>query len=109
MVKQKRDFNMCNRFIRSATAIAALAGFFAISPAGAADEGYCKEYASTAISQLKTAERHRRCDGILRDDPNRWSSNWRAHYDWCRDNRRDDVRAERSKRERQLDRCVRRD
>ena len=100
---------MTDKFFRSTLSIAVIAGCIGISSAEAADEGYCKEYASTAVSQVKTAERHRRCEGYLRDDPNRWNSNWRDHYNWCRDNRRDDVRGERVKRERILDKCVRRD
>ncbi|MEO8383935.1 MAG: hypothetical protein ABI583_01735 [Betaproteobacteria bacterium] len=100
---------MSSRFFRSVLAIAAIATSIGISSAQAADEGYCKEYASTAINQRKMADRHRRCDGYLRDDPNRWTSNWRDHFNWCRENRRDDVRDERAKRTRILDKCSRRD
>ena len=100
---------MPKQFFRSALAIAALVALVGFTPALAADEGYCKEYASTAANQLETAERHRRCEGYLRDDPNRWNSNWRDHYNWCSVNRRDDVRGEHAKRTRILDKCARRD
>ena len=66
---------MPKQFFNGALAITALVALVGFTPALAADEGYCKEYASTAVNQLKTAERHRRCDRNLRDDPNRWTSN----------------------------------
>jgi hypothetical protein len=81
----------------------------ASSSVQAADEEFCKEYARAAIAQLHEAENHERCDAFRRRDPARWQPDFRAHYEWCRNVRRDDAIIERSERSRALDHCAHHD
>lgn len=49
----------------------------------AADHEFCRNYASAAVNQFHDAERHPRCGYLFRQG-NRWSPDYRMHYDWCR-------------------------
>jgi hypothetical protein len=85
----------------------AIALNFAAPAVQAADVEFCKEYARGAVSQVRTAAKHRRCEGLLNQE-GRWSSNYKAHYEWCREVKRDQVRSERNERKRELEDCSRR-
>jgi hypothetical protein len=76
--------------------------------ARAADDTFCKEYARAAMIQLHNAEKHPRCDHFLRDQPDRWTGDYRKHYEWCRTVKRDQAASERNIRRRELERCDRR-
>jgi hypothetical protein len=93
------------RHALAATTAALLAG--ASLPAAAADDNFCREYARTAMNQLRSAEKHRRCEHFLRDQPARWSGDYKAHYEWCRTVKRDQAWNERNIRKRELERCER--
>ena len=98
---------MSNRYLFGATVIAVMASFTVISPARAADDAFCKDYARAAVSQYETATKHGRCEGFLRN-ADRWHADWRAHYDWCRGVNRDKAWFERNERKRALEGCTRR-
>ena len=98
---------MSNRLLFGAVAVAILVSSDAISPAQAADDAFCKDYARAAVNQYRSATSHDRCAGFLRDEA-RWQANWRAHYDWCRGVRRDEAWAERNARKRAIEQCTRR-
>ena len=89
-----------------AAAIVATAG--AVFPANAADDTFCKDYARAAVNQFRSAEKHERCEGYLRNEQDRWHADWRAHYDWCRGVNRDKAWSERNRRKHELERCARR-
>jgi hypothetical protein len=88
---------------------AALLALSASLPAAAADEPFCRDYARAAMNQLRSAEKHPRCEHFLRDQPDRWTGDYRKHYDWCRTVRRDQASSERNIRKRELIRCERRE
>ena len=44
---------------------------------------YCHWYARTAISQAHAARGSDRCFHFVNDEPNRWTLDWSAHYQWC--------------------------
>jgi hypothetical protein len=100
------EAKMLNRFLFSAVIIAITSTFGAISTAQAADEFFCKDYARTAINQLRDAERHRRCDRARERDPARWQPDFRAHYDWCRNVSRKEADFERNERRNALELCT---
>jgi len=87
-------------------ALAAGAGF--ALAANAADENFCKDYARAAVNQVRSAEKHERCEHHLRNEGERWTRNYRAHYDWCRGVRREAAWEERNARKYALERCARR-
>lgn len=96
---------MPNRSFHGA-ALAALALSFAAPAAYAADDAFCKEYARAAVNQFRTAAKHRRCDGRL--EGSRWSTNFKSHYEWCREVKRDEARSERNERKKTIEECTRR-
>ena len=98
---------MLSRHALVATTAALLAAASCL-PASAADEPFCREYARAAMNQLHSAEKHQRCEHFLRDQPERWTGDYRKHYDWCRTVKRDQASSERNIRKRELERCERR-
>jgi len=54
---------------------------FAAAPAFAADGRFCEGYAHDAILQLHDGMSHPKCVAGIQGE--RWSAQWRAHYDWC--------------------------
>jgi len=89
------------------TAALAVGAGFALA-ANAADENFCKDYARAAVNQVRSAEKHERCEHHLRNEGERWTRNYRAHYDWCRGVRREAAWEERNARKYALERCARR-
>jgi hypothetical protein len=67
--------------IAAVGAAAALTG--AVTTASAAPPAFCERYAHEAVRQNDVARSHPRCADRLRD-PVRWQSDYRRHYDWCR-------------------------
>ncbi len=72
--------------------------------ASAADRGFCHDYASAAMRQVHGALNNRRCSFRV-DNETRWSTDYRAHFDWCRGVSRDQADGERDARRRVLDHC----
>jgi|SRR5215472_10277354 len=71
------------RVLRRFLSVAAV-GLFAALPmpaAKAADPGFCREYAATALRQFHAAFDAPRCRMGMNGA--RWSSEFRVHYDWC--------------------------
>jgi hypothetical protein len=99
---------MLRRHALAATTAALLAAAASL-PALAADETFCRDYARAAMNQLRSAEKHPRCEHFLRDQPDRWTGDYKKHYEWCRTIRRDQAWSERNIRKRELVRCERRD
>ena len=50
-------------------------------PAGAADRDLCRDYAGTALRQVHDALSIPACRTGLKGD--RWSSDYRVHFNWC--------------------------
>ena len=76
--------------------------------AWAADDAFCKDYARAAVNQRHSMDRHRHCEYLIREQPNRWTGDYRAHYDWCRTVKRDKAWEERDTRKHEIERCERR-
>ena len=74
----------------------------------AADDAFCKDYAQAAAKQFLAAEKHERCEGYLREAPDRWNNNFKHHYEWCRGASRDAAWAERNHRKAALEKCAHR-
>lgn len=72
--------------------------------ASAADKEFCHDYASAAMRQVHGALNNRRCSFRV-DNSTRWSTDYRAHFQWCRDVSRDQANGERDARRRVLDHC----
>lgn len=79
--------------------------------ASAADPGFCRDYARTAMSQVHRAMDHPRCRHHLDygAENGRWGGDWHAHYNWCLGVSRDQAWSERDARARALDECARHD
>ncbi len=80
----------------------------AIADAGAADDAFCRDYARAALNQRHVIERHRHCERFIREQPGRWSADYRKHYEWCRTARREQAAEERGARKHEIERCERR-
>ena len=81
----------------------------AVVPAAwAADDAFCKDYSRAALNQRHAIERHRHCEHFIREQPERWTADYRAHYEWCRTVKREKAREERETRKREIERCERR-
>jgi hypothetical protein len=61
--------------------IGAVALLGATSGAKAADPGFCRDYAATAVRQFNAAFSVPRCRGGMNGP--RWSPEFHIHYDWC--------------------------
>ncbi len=66
---------------RHAVWLAALLSFVPAA-AQAADQRFCQDYARAALNQVRTALSNPHCAGGVQG--NRWSSDFRVHYEWCR-------------------------
>ena len=49
--------------------------------AGAADPGFCRQYAQAALNQVRGGLANLGCMGGLQGA--RWSSDFAVHYEWC--------------------------
>jgi hypothetical protein len=76
------------------------------SSAGAADPGFCHDYAHAAMDQVHRAMDHHRCHYLFDNGGGRWNSDWHAHYNWCLGVSRDQAWGEREARRRALDDCA---
>ena len=97
---------MSKHLIIAMAAAATLSGAFAVSTAQAADRGVCEDYARAAVRQFHDAQEHRRCHEFIRSNPSRWHGDFRAHFDWCRANRWEEVARERDARTDALRSCA---
>jgi len=52
-----------------------------LSPAHAADPGFCKQYAQAALNQVRGGLANPACAGGLQGA--RWSTDFAVHYEWC--------------------------
>jgi hypothetical protein len=78
------------------------------TPAGAAGPGFCHDYAQAALRQVRGAHEHRRCEFRTENqNPARWSTEYRTHYDWCLGASREDADRERDARRETLEHCAR--
>ena len=85
-------------------ALALIAGAALTTPAVAADEGYCRDYARAALRQVHEARELHHCRRELRM-ATRWSEDYRVHYDWCRSVSRDQAEHKRDIRTRHIEEC----
>jgi len=90
------------------TAACGAALVLAATSANAARPEFCRDYARAALNQVRGAEAHPRCDWRLDRNPTRWSTDFRAHFDWCRNATREEADAERDARTRALEHCAHR-
>ena len=80
------------------------------SAANAAGDDFCRDYARTAVRQARAVIDSGRCDWVVRDGSSaRWSTDWRAHFNWCLGASYDKANSEREIRHRGVDRCMHRD
>jgi hypothetical protein len=75
---------MTRHSIRLALAGAVLAAACGIPAAQAADYQYCRNYARTAMDQVRQAESNPACSNRIHD-PDRWTINYQHHFQWCLD------------------------
>ena len=75
------------------------------SPAAAAGEGFCHDYARAAVNQVRGALNNRRCTFHMENE-SRWSSDPKTHYEWCRGVSREQANAERDARKEMLEHCA---
>jgi hypothetical protein len=96
---------MTNR-LRFAILFSALPALLPMTPANAADPGFCKQYAEAALNQVKVGLSDPICGSGLRGV--RWSSDFAVHYEWCLGASPAGVAGERDARTRFLQTCHRR-
>jgi hypothetical protein len=82
---------------------AGLALAMAASSAQAAPPGFCREYANAALNQVRGALAIPRCRRGM--EGNRWSSDFRVHYDWCLGNSPEAAAGERAVRTEHIRTC----
>jgi hypothetical protein len=58
-----------------------LLGVTLSTAAGAADPGFCRQYAQAALNQVRGGLSNPGCAGGLQGA--RWSSDFAVHYEWC--------------------------
>jgi len=52
-----------------------------VTIAGAADPGFCRQYAKAALNQVRGGLANPGCAGALQGA--RWSPDFSVHYEWC--------------------------
>jgi hypothetical protein len=52
-----------------------------LATAHAADPGFCRQYARSALDQVRAGLSDPACGGALQGS--RWSSDFAVHYEWC--------------------------
>jgi hypothetical protein len=52
-----------------------------LAAARAADPGFCRQYARSALNQVRAGLSDPACGGALQGS--RWSSDFAVHYEWC--------------------------
>jgi hypothetical protein len=52
-----------------------------LAAARAADPGFCRQYARSALDQVRAGLSDPACGGALKGS--RWSSDFAVHYEWC--------------------------
>jgi hypothetical protein len=67
--------------IWAAAALAAMALLGEVTTAEAAGREFCESYARAAVNQVRGALSNRRCEREIHGD--RWSPEYRVHFDWC--------------------------
>ena len=74
-----------------------------ITEAGAADPAFCRQYARTALIQVREALASPRCGASLQGT--RWSVEFSVQYEWCLEASAAGAGAERDARTRYLKHC----
>jgi hypothetical protein len=95
------------RLFACALAGGALVILASASPAFAAGDGFCRDYARAAVRQVHGAMNHMRCVRHIDEDSGRWSDDFEHHYRWCREVSREQADAEREARRDRLEHCAR--
>ncbi len=95
---------MSRRWIWASIAGAALC-VGAVSASSAADSGFCRGYARAAVREVNEALEHRSCREMIAGQGDRWSTDWRVHYGWCRGVDRDQAENENDARHETLSQC----
>ena len=72
--------------------------------AGAADREFCRDYARSAVGQVRSVMHHMHCAENL-DRQIRWSADYRTHFQWCLNVSKDTANDERRARHEALERC----
>ena len=75
-----------------------------LTPANAADPEFCRQYARSALSQVRGGLSNPACGGGLQGA--RWSSDFAVHYEWCLGASIVDAGGEREARTRLLRACT---
>jgi len=96
---------MTGRLITGFSAALLAIAFGAATPASAASDGFCRDYAQTAVREVHAAFDSPRCQGAVQQNPARWNPDYHAHYDWCRGSSKRDTDRESGARRAVLDDC----
>jgi len=89
--------------LASGMALACVCGASAM----AADDSFCRDYAHAAVREVQHAMDHGRCSDQMQGD--RWSTDWRKHYSWCRQVSRSTAEGENAARHETLEGCAHHD
>jgi hypothetical protein len=92
-----------NHRLICALAAGAMLSLTLSTSASAAGHEFCADYARAAINQVRGAMNNPRCLSQMQGP--RWSSDWHAHYDWCRNVSRDQAWSERDARRATIESC----
>jgi hypothetical protein len=72
---------MANRLLLTAAFVLSAFLTSRLTPAYAADTGFCKQYSQAALNQVRGGLANPRCAAGLQGA--RWSSDFAVHYEWC--------------------------
>jgi hypothetical protein len=95
------------RRLMGALASGVVMAFVWSASASAADDGFCQEYARAAAREVQHALDHGNCRDQMQGD--RWSTDWRRHYSWCRQVSRRTAEGENAARHETLEGCAHHD
>jgi hypothetical protein len=72
---------MSIRFVSLSAVVVMLAFQLPVPAAHAASPEFCRQYAQAALNQARGGRSQPGCRGAM--DGDRWSMDFRVHYDWC--------------------------
>lgn len=83
-------------------ALTSVSLFTMTAPALAAEPGFCRDYARSAVHEFEVAAH---TPGCLREPNARWDADFRHHFEWCLTVARGQAWAERDIRRHRLHEC----
>jgi hypothetical protein len=77
-----------------------------VAAASAADRDFCRAYAHAAVREVNYGLQFDRCRDMMAGQGDRWSTDWRVHYGWCRTVDGDQAASENAARHETLRQCA---